>query len=336
MRNRWGALAVVGAARLMGWLPLAAARVLGALAGRVAWSLRLPSAVVTVANIELCFADLPPQERRALARRSVVETCKAAAEMGFAWHAGWDASRRALEVEEGLALLDDARRSAGGAVILAPHFGNWEFLAFALGRRLPVTFLYERPKDALLDRALVKARSRWGIAVAGTDLAGLRRVKRVLADGGAVGVLPDQTPRPDAAVNAPFFGVEVATMTLAQRLIGPQTVVLLATVQRSRQGFRVRYERVDEAIRSASPTVSATAMNRAIEAAVRRDPAQYQWEYKRFRRRRRRSAAPIGGRQQHQQSEYLQTSEQHGEGQQPLGRGGEPGVVQGHVAKPRP
>ena len=334
MRASWRGLGIIVTARLMGCLPLTGARTLGTFAGRLAWWLRTKSVATTCANIERCFPDLTIAERQALARRSVIETCRTAAELGFAWHAGAAASLKAIEREEGLRHLDAAVASPGGTVILAPHFGNWEFLAFALGRRLTATFLYERPRDPLLEKALVRARSRWGLAMVSADVAGLRRLKRTLAAGGVVGLLPDQTPRPDAAVEAPFFGVEVATMTLAQRLVGPQTLVLMATVRRSAKGFSLCYERVDAAVGSADPKASAAAMNRAIEAAVRRDPAQYQWEYKRFRRRRRRSAAPVRGRQQHEQGEDFQAPEQHGQGQQPLGGGVEPGVVQGHVAKP--
>ena len=123
--------------------------------------------------------------------------------------------------------------------------------------------------------------------------ASLRQVRRALAAGEAVGVLPDQTPRPDAAVRAPFFGVDVLTMTLARRLIGPETQVLMVTVRRSPGGFELACERVDEAIRSEDLAVSATAMNEAVERAVRRDPAQYQWEYKRFRERRRRGGPKV-------------------------------------------
>lgn len=334
MRASWRGLGIIVTTRLMGCLPLAGARVLGTFAGHLAWWLRMESVAITRANIERCFPELTAAEQQALAQRSVIETCRTAAELGFAWHAGAGASLKAIGREEGLELLDEAAASPGGTLILAPHFGNWEFLAFALGRRHAATFLYERPRDPLLERVLVKARSRWGLSMVGADVAGLRRLKRTLAAGGMVGLLPDQTPRPDAAVDVPFFGVEVATMTLVRRLAGPQTVVLMATVRRTAEGFALRYERVDAAVGSADPKASAAAMNRAIEAAVRRDPAQYQWEYKRFRRRRRRSAAPVGGRQQHQQGEDLQASEQHGQGQQPLGGRIEAGVVQGHVAKP--
>ena len=297
-RSSWGlrpkfarGAAVVLAARALSWLPLSAARALGAAIGRMAWWLRLPGAGVTASNIALCFPELSPSEVRDLARRSLIQTGCVAAETGFIWHASERALDGAIEAVEGAALLDAARSSAGGAVILAPHFGNWELLGFALGRPLRITFLYDRPKGALLDRALCRARSRWGVKLAAGDLGGLRQLKRALADGAAVGVLPDQTPRPDAAVTVPLFGVPAATMTLVHRLIGPQTLVLLATAQRTQRGFRVRYERVCDAVKSADPRVSAIAMNRAIEAAVRRAPAQYQWEYKRFRSRRPARAA---------------------------------------------
>ena len=277
---------VVLAARALSWLPLSAARALGAAIGRVAWRLRLPGAGVTATNIDRCFPELSPARRRDLARRSLIQTGCLAAETGFIWHAGAKALSRAVEAVEGAELLEAARSSAGGAVVLAPHFGNWELLGFALGGVLRITFLYDRPRDAVLERALRQARSRWGVKLAAGDVGGLRQLKRALAEGDAVGVLPDQTPRPDAAVTVPFFGVPAATMTLAHRLMGPQTLVLLATAQRTPRGFRLRYERVCDAVKSADPRVSAGAMNRAIEAAVRRDPAQYQWEYKRFRSRR--------------------------------------------------
>lgn len=316
-------ISAVVIARALSWLPLAAARAVGRAVGRFAWRLQVPSAAVTTANVERCFPDLPVSQQRALSRESLIETCCLAAETGFVWHAGERALQRAIEAEHGVEQLDAARASRGGALLLTPHFGNWEVLAYALGGRLRLTFLYERPADVVLDRALVRARSRWGVELVAADVGGLRRLKRALGAGAAIGLLPDQTPRPDAAVSAPFFGVPAATMTLAHRLVGADTLVLLVTAQRSARGFRVCYERVDDAIKDADPRVSAAAMNRAIEAAVRRAPAQYQWEYKRFRVRRPRGglAAPIRGREQHEQGEDFQPAEQHGEREQPLGRG---------------
>ncbi len=293
---------VIGLVRVLGWLPLSWARALGGAAGRLGWWLRLPAASVTDANLALCFPELDARARRDLGRRSLVETCRLGCESGFVWHARRDAFAKALRVVEGDALLEAARSHPGGTLILCPHWGNWEVLAFALGPRMPITFLYDPPKVRALEASIVRARTRWGLSLAPLDVGGLRQVRRALAAGEAVGVLPDQTPRPDAAVRAPFFGVDVLTMTLARRLIGPETQVLMVTVRRSATGFELACERVDEAVRSDDLVVSATAMNEAVERAVRRDPAQYQWEYKRFRERRSRGGPKpptdaVGGRQ---------------------------------------
>ena len=115
------------------------------------------------------------------------------------------------------------------------------------------------------------------------DIGGLRTVKRVLRDGGLVGILPDQTPSPRAGVPAPFFGHEALTMTLAHRLMTENTRVVVATAQRTRSGFDVRIALADDGVHDPDPVMSATAMNAEIESEILREPAQYQWEYNRFR-----------------------------------------------------
>ena len=279
---------VIALVRALSCLPLRWARALGGMLGRLGWWLRVPAASVTDANLALCYPELDERARRDLGRRSLIETCRLACESGFVWHASREAFADALEVVAGDDLLEAARSHPGGTLILVPHWGNWEVLAFALGTRMPITFLYDPPKVPALEASIVRARTRWGLSLARLDVGGLRQVRRALAAGEAVGVLPDQTPRPDAAVRAPFFGVDVLTMTLARRLIGPETQVLIVTVGRSQRGFDLACDRVDEGIRDEDPVTSATAMNLAVEQGVRRDPAQYQWEYKRFRERRRR------------------------------------------------
>ena len=290
-RKNTVAWTVIALVRALSWLPLSWARALGAGIGRLGWWLRLPAASVTEANLALSFPELDEHARRDLGRRSLMETCRLACESGFIWHADEGAFADALTVVAGDELLEAARSHPGGTLLLVPHWGNWEVLAFALGPRMPITFLYDPPKIPALEASIIRARTRWGLSLARLGVGGLRQVRRALAAGEAVGVLPDQTPRPDAAVHAPFFGVDVLTMTLARRLIGPETQVLMVTVGRSRSGFELTCERVDDAIRDDDPVVSATVMNAAVERAVRRDLAQYQWEYKRFRPRRRRGGA---------------------------------------------
>jgi KDO2-lipid IV(A) lauroyltransferase len=63
-----------------------------------------------------------------------------------------------------------------------------------------------------------------------------------------------------------------ALVTYAERLPGAK-------------GFRLVIEEVDERLYDPDTDVSVAGLNATVENVVRRIPAQYQWEYKRFKKR---------------------------------------------------
>ena len=267
--------------RLSTLVSIGALRRAGAAAGELAWRRNSRAARTTRTNIDAVYPETSPLWRRRLARDSVRHTAMTAFEAAALWT--WPLPRLAkLVVDvEGRQLL--RKRPPGrGLLVLAPHFGNWEFLGYYFSTIEPLTPLYERPASPTVDAALLAARSRLGSQPAADTVTGLRRVLKVLRGGGTAGVLPDQVPR--TGVTAPFFGQPAATIVLVSKLLQraePDVVVAAAT--RTAGGFSIRIEAVDEAIRDPDPAKSAIAMNAAVEAVVRRDPVQYHWEYKRFR-----------------------------------------------------
>ena len=265
---------------VMACLPLRVARAVGMVIGVTAWWLKIRPARITSLNIDACFPRLTRRQRRALCRRSLIETGRVIAETGFVWYGKAVAQERCIRVVEGPELIEGP--VAGGTIVIMPHFGNWEALAYAYrGSRL--TGLYAPPRVPGLEEEMIRARGRWGAAMVRADIAGLRAVKRTLENGHMVAILPDQTPRPEAGVPAPFFGREALTMTLVHRLLTEQTRVVVGTALRTQTGFEVRFRLVDDRIRDPDPLVSTAVMNAAIESEVLREPAQYQWEYNRFR-----------------------------------------------------
>ena len=270
----------------MARLPLRVARAMGACIGAMAWWLNTRPARITALNIDMCFPRLSRRERRDLCRASLIETGRVIGEMGLAWYGSPDAFARCVRTVEGAELVDEP--PAGGTLLLIPHFGNWEVLNYVF-RQASVTALYTPPRIPGLEDEMNRARERWGTTMVPATLGGLRALKRALADGGVIGLLPDQTPSPKGGVRAPFFGHEAMTMTLAHRLVTERTRVVLSTAQRVPGGFEVRHVLVDDIVRAADPVASAAAMNAAIESAVLRAPAQYQWEYNRFRQALHRS-----------------------------------------------
>lgn len=270
--------------RALSFLSIDGQRRVGRWLGHLVWRLGRTEARTTLTNLALCFPELEPTERAELARQSLGQTGMLLAESGALFH--WPAARwQALTVEvEGAELLDAAAGNPAGALILAPHIGNWEYLALALGHR-GVTALYDPPRLEVLEPLIRKARNRAGANLLPIDQRGLRGLYQALQRGELVALLPDQVPERDAGVYAEFFGVPALTMTLANRLLRRTGAdVVLAAAFRCPGGFRIRYRSLEPGIRDPDPETSAAAMNRGIEALVREAPAQYQWDYKRFKR----------------------------------------------------
>ena len=281
--TRAGVAAAHAASRALSPLSIEALRRLGARAGELAWQIDGRAARTTVTNIDVVYGHRDRGWRRRLVRESLRNTGMLAAEAIALWT--WPLPRLASLVQRsvGEQLLRE-RPNGRGALVLAPHFGNWEFLGYYINTIEPLAPLYERPASPVIDNALRAARARLGHRSAPDSVGGLRRLLTVLRGGGLAAVLPDQVPTLGAGVAAPFFGRPAYTVGLVAKLLARVDVdVVVATATRVADGFAIRFETVDPAIRDPDPVVSASAMNAAVEAVVMRQPAQYQWEYKRYR-----------------------------------------------------
>lgn len=278
-----GIAAARAACRLFAPLPIEGLRRLGVHAGDALLRHNGRGVRTTRTNVDLVYSRRDVAWRRRLVRDSVRHTAMLAAEGIALWTWPLPKLERLVQDVQGERLLRD-RPAGRGALFLAPHFGNWEFLGYYLNTLEPLAPLYEQPKSAALDRALGRARRRLGHRPAPGSLGGLRQLVKVLRDGGMVAVLPDQVPAKGAGVTVPFFGREAYTVALVGKLLAHSDAdVVIGSARRVGGGFAVCIEAVDAAIRAADPRRSARALNQAVEAVVARDPAQYQWEYKRFR-----------------------------------------------------
>ena len=267
-------------------LSIDALRRLGSFAGDAALRGNGRGVRTTRTNIELVYGAESGAWRERLVRASVRHTAMLVAEAVALWT--WPLPRllALTSQERGDDLLRE-RTPGRGVVLLVPHFGNWEFLGCYLNAIEPVVPLYERPKSPVVDAALVVARERLGHQSAPDSVGGLRLLVRSLRAGALAVVLPDQVPLPGSGVKAPFFGHDTHTMSLVGKLLQRVDAdVLIGAAMRVPGGFAIRIERVDDAIRSPDLAESARAMNAAVEGVVAWDPAQYQWEYKRYRFRR--------------------------------------------------
>ena len=238
-------------------------------------------------NLQLAFPALDPEQRDSLHRAVLRTTARQALETLRLWTRAPIRNLARIRASHGVDLFDAALASGRGVIIAAPHYGNWELLNQWLAWRTPLAILYRAPASAIGDAFLRRARA--GVAGRITQVRAegpaVRQLFKHLHDGGVVGLLPDQQPKAGDGVFAPFFGMQALTMTLLPRLAQRSAAtVLLAFCERIDGGpdFRLVLQPAPPALASTDPAIGVRALNLAVEAIARRDPAQYQWTYKRY------------------------------------------------------
>lgn len=266
-------------------LPFTASRALATFIGNCLWLSKGRDYRITLKNIGQCFPELDQTARHQLTRSSLIETVKTTAEVGAIWSHSWEWLNAQIVEVEGEQLLRDELAKGQGLLVLAPHLGNWEVVAPYLASIAPLTAMYQPFSIPKMDEMILKGRSKNNINMAPTNRKGVCMLLKALQQGGIVGILPDQLPKKDAGAEfAPFFGQSVLTMTLVHSLISrTQCRVACVFAKRVDKGFKIIVLPADERIYNPELVESLTGLNASVEACVRLAPAQYQWEYNRFR-----------------------------------------------------
>lgn len=271
--------------QLLALLPLSVLRLIGHVIGRVLWWLNSDTRFITETNLKLCYPEKTATEREQLARASLQHLGMTALEMAQVWHQSPQDSLDQMVSVEGEELFECATKAQRGVILLAPHIGNWEALGVYLGSHFDITCMFQPPENPALNSMIYNARLATGTKLTPTTVSGVKTLLKTLKKGHVAGVLPDQVPSAGSGEFAPIFGVSALTMTMVYNLIqrtGAEVVFGMAL--REEHGYRVIFQSPPEAIYSHDMAESLTALNAGVEQAVTMAPAQYQWEYKRFKK----------------------------------------------------
>ncbi len=266
--------------RLLARLPLSWLHRAGAALGWMVYGCSPRYAARLRANLYasgLCNGD---EQCKALLRNAIAETGKGVAELIAVWFGSDEKVARLAVACDGWEVVEAARARGKGIIIVTPHLGCFEMVSLYFVQRLPMTVMYRQPRIAWLEPIMIAGRSRWQATVAPANLRGVRMFYRTLQQRGTVGLLPDQAPKAGDGAWADFFGRPAYTMTLVRRLqraTGAAIVMVFAERLAGGRGYHMHFEEVPTA------RFDETALNRAIEAQVRRRPEQYLWSYYRYK-----------------------------------------------------
>ncbi|PIV84889.1 MAG: hypothetical protein COW52_05220 [Nitrospirae bacterium CG17_big_fil_post_rev_8_21_14_2_50_50_9] len=134
---------------------------------------------------------------------------------------------------QGLEKIDAAMKTGRGVIILGAHMGNWELYAQAGALHgYPVHVIGRKANVNLLNDYMVRIRECHGNRVILRTHA-MRKVLRVLQEGGALGVMCDQRGSTSRGLMINFFGQPAPTSPALARIILKSGAVVLTSF-----GFR--------------------------------------------------------------------------------------------------
>jgi KDO2-lipid IV(A) lauroyltransferase len=273
-------------ARAVGALPVSIALGLGRALGTSAHALLGRPRGLATAHVALAFPELDAAARAALVRDTFRHAGTAYAELALWRKLQHDESYVVLEHAE---VLDRALAAGHGCLAITGHVGNWEILAARLGALgYPLSVVARRVNDERFDALVQGFRGDAGMeTILRDDPHFLANVRDALERGRIVGLLIDQDSK-GGGVFVPFFGRPAHTppgaAILALRTKAPVVTVFIR--RRSPRGHVMTFEPfvVESGGGAGRVTKLTAAFTAAIEAAIRRAPAEWVWWHERWRR----------------------------------------------------
>lgn len=247
-------------------------------------------------NIDLCFPRESEEQREGLVRGHFHAFGRALTDLPRMW---WDRRARFGQREcrfRGLDIVRHHREAGRSVILLNPHTVAVDFGGAALTQHFAMSTMFNPMGHPVADWLIARTRARYGVLFSRAD--GLRPVLRALRRGTVFYYMPDEDLGQRDSVFAPFFGHRKATLSTLSRLarIGDTVVVpMVAFYDPDARHYVIELLPALEDFPSGDDVADATAMNRALERAIRRRPEAYLWTFRLFRTRPEGEISPYKG-----------------------------------------
>lgn len=282
----WSTLLMIGVMYLMSWLPYFIQFRLGQLIGRLAMRFIKKRRHTIQRNLELCFPDMPEEERQELIKKNIDNTGLALFETCMAWF--WPDLRVERHVEiEGLEHVRKLEEEGKGVLLIAIHSLNLELGARAFGLKAPGVGVYRPNKNPCFDFFQFQGRVRSNKYM--IDRKDVKGMLKALRKGERVWYAPDHDYGLRRSSFAPLFAVEKACTTTGTSLLVDATdcaVVPFSMVRKTNSGsYTLKIFPPLEEFPHNNPDAAAAYVNKAIERSIMEAPEQYMWLHRRFKTR---------------------------------------------------
>ncbi|WP_380596094.1 lipid A biosynthesis acyltransferase [Steroidobacter flavus] len=274
----------LGIVRALNVLPLRTQLAVGRALGRLAYRFARRDRRIAAINIALCLPGLSPAERDDLVREHFESLGCTLLETGLVWWASEARLRRLIQFD-GEEHLHAALAKGRGALMLSAHFTTLEMGARALTLLGPTSVMYLTPSNPLI--AELSRRNRERHTVQAVTSEQIRELLTNLKNNLPVWYAPDQRYTGKNSATVPFFGVPAASNVATSRLAkisGAPVLPYFPERRADNTGYVIVIHPPLEDFPSSDPVADTQRFHELIEDHARRNPAQYLWTYKRFKR----------------------------------------------------
>lgn len=270
----------MGIAYLISFLPWSILQMLGALVGRILYSISPRRQKICDVNFRICFPEMTKMERTQLTKRHFESMGKGLLETFASWFQNKNkfASRITYEGED---VLKRALEKGRGCVLISGHFSSLDICGCQVPRILDVHPIYKLQRNPVMN--WIMERQRKAIFSKTIERRNMREVLKSLKKNKAVWYAVDQDyGRPDS-VFAPFYGHECATIAHIGRISKMTNApVVLYDYGRTRDGYKLIFTEVEN-FPTGDDVENATIMNKLMEQSIDSKKEQYFWAHRRFK-----------------------------------------------------
>ncbi len=282
----WPTWLGLGVVALISVLPRPLVRALGRGLAVLMWRFSGRRRHIASVNLALCFPEMDASTRDRLLREHFRITAQCFLDYGMLWFRGPGVHTRRIRLT-GEAHYRACREAGRPVIILAPHAPALDFGGLRMSQLHDGVSFAKPMKNPVVEWINHRSRTQYSGDIF-ARAQGLRPALRHIRRGRFFYYLPDEDLGPEHSVFVPFFGVPKATLPALGRLAkltGAAVLPSLSIYRPDEDVYEMRLEPPMADFPSGDVRQDARRMNEAIEAVVRRDPAQYLWTLKFFKTR---------------------------------------------------
>jgi KDO2-lipid IV(A) lauroyltransferase len=275
----------LGFLRLSCFLPYGWQIGLGKAIGRFGHRVAATRRAVTRRNIELCFPELSPAKRDALAREHFEALGASLMELALARWAS-DEKLASMTTITGAEHIQETLDAGFGVILLSAHFTALEISGRAFKQFCPIfDIVYRRFRSGLTTEFVATTREVSGRKT--IEKNDIKSMVRSLRDGVPVWYAPDQSYHLKQSALLPFFGVpamtNIATTTLAK--LGKAKAIPYFPRRLPEGGYEITIFPPVDGLPGDDPEKDTLKYLALLEEQIRKCPEQYYWVHRRFKNR---------------------------------------------------